>query len=954
MILPFSPALQVDFAFVRNTDRSTQNLNAFIFGPAATVVRWDEMDLRDDGLLGNYDATGTLLEGKYQTSYSYLNKPIGGSLDEAYTKLHVKNALLSYWTDNSSSFWIESRNKIVHDAKGFKTNGASYPAAADFGDREVEVGDRIIVKGVDSNTDPFEVATYVQAIEGILTASSIDPASAGSLNQGTQTASESVAADPGNSGDITAVADGVNYTGIVTGHTTETYVVEVTQASTGGDLTTARLSVTSASGLDDVAVVQPAAVDTDFAIGTRGLVMQFNAGTVGDDLAVGEKWTVSVVEGFTAPTVTVSGTYGATDYVDRDYLVEVTTGGKLGSDPVIRVSPIFGNDISEQFTLTQASPGVSNTFNVGSHGIQFTFEGADSGLVKGDKWTISATAAKPGRMGKIVLGNNLPETVSLGEAAKAASAVEVELFIVSDVEIPEKAIAAGEVNWEARDTEFLVSAGIQLLTPLWTVNGEQVALPLKKPAAFSNDFSELYATYRFWHPSSNGIESLESTTTVSEIVPGTSHRDNPLFTALAKAGINSGGSVIHTYRVGDPTVLDNWDAALSASSNRLDTYGLVPLSQDQAVLDLVAAHIEQMNGPLVNKYRVGWFTGGVPTTSTVLSAASTNDALPVLATIKDDPDTTGTQYTYVELGSDNAGFVTAGVRSGDRLAIGFASNAYGEETFSEYIVDSVINESALLLKSGPSTPEAVARKIEIYRTLTPDERIDAASSDIEPYTLASGQVAAVGQSARYTGYRFRYLPVGNVRDGLYDIPGYHLAAAVAAMRSAAAPQQPLTRLPVSGFTSVPELEGFSKTQLDLLASKGGFLVTKNDVTGQLLIRHAITTGEFTDVNQREESIISTLHSSTFALVNVLEPLVGKSNVTDSLIALVRTELENTGSRLRSANFSPELGGQIVDFTILRVQPSPLFADGLVVDIEFELPAPANRISTTIFVTNAAA
>jgi len=53
MIVPFSPALQVDFAFVRNTDRSTQNLNAFIFGPAATVVRWDEADLRDNGLLGS-------------------------------------------------------------------------------------------------------------------------------------------------------------------------------------------------------------------------------------------------------------------------------------------------------------------------------------------------------------------------------------------------------------------------------------------------------------------------------------------------------------------------------------------------------------------------------------------------------------------------------------------------------------------------------------------------------------------------------------------------------------------------------------------------------------------------------------------------------------------------------------------------------------------------------------
>jgi hypothetical protein len=80
----------------------------------------------------------------------------------------------------------------------------------------------------------------------------------------------------------TAYADGAMY---------EEYTIVVTQASTGGNYTTARLNITSLSNKDNATNVQPAASGASFSFGHRGCTITFT-GTA--DLQVGDTWLLKV------------------------------------------------------------------------------------------------------------------------------------------------------------------------------------------------------------------------------------------------------------------------------------------------------------------------------------------------------------------------------------------------------------------------------------------------------------------------------------------------------------------------------------------------------------------------------------------------------------------------------------------------------------------------------------
>ncbi len=115
----------------------------------------------------------------------------------------------------------------------------------------------------------------------------------------------------------------------------ETYTVEVVRASTGGDATTARLKVTSASGKDNQPIVTPVAFGSPIPIGTRGLTLTL---TAGDDLYLGDKFVIAATTVYTPPAVSITGTYSANTRVNRDYLIEVLQGGAFTDTLIVRVS----------------------------------------------------------------------------------------------------------------------------------------------------------------------------------------------------------------------------------------------------------------------------------------------------------------------------------------------------------------------------------------------------------------------------------------------------------------------------------------------------------------------------------------------------------------------------------------------------------------------------------------
>jgi hypothetical protein len=88
--------------------------------------------------------------------------------------------------------------------------------------------------------------------------------------------------------------------------------------------------------------------------------------------------------------------------------------------------------------------------------------------------------------------------------------------------------------------------------------------------------------------------------------------------------------------------------------------------------------------------------------------------------------------------------------------------------------------------------------------------------------------------------------------------GFYLCAALAGLASGVVPQQGLTNMAIEGFQAVDRTTKlFSRTDLDIMAGSGVWIVTQDVHSGAVFSRHALTSGPYKDINQREEVITYT-------------------------------------------------------------------------------------------------
>ena len=405
-----------------------RDLNALITGPHAELFRCSEADEKALVGLGTYDHVGANVGGVFKTCYTWPEKASSSLIDTAYTNLCIDDALLRYFTDTSQLMTRTASNKIHHPTKNFKQNTATYPRHADFLDRDVQVGDVVRVIGYEAGDGgtALNLCTYVKNIEADQVASSVATAVSDVNNPNDQVASVSASAGTGNTGAVVISATaGATWDALNLGLISETYTVTVTQASTGGDHTTARLRVTSASGLDDNLNLTPVAATnptTISALGSVGLTATFAAG----DFVVNDTYTITVNREWQEPVATSGGTY--TGLTDRTYIVTVTEGGDYSVPPQVTVTTTDGTDFSgphnvydlfgsgtgtSSTTSTTAAPAAceSITLTIGQYGVTVCLSG--HGLRLGDRFTIDAVAAKDGNFRTLVLGHDL-ESMPLG------------------------------------------------------------------------------------------------------------------------------------------------------------------------------------------------------------------------------------------------------------------------------------------------------------------------------------------------------------------------------------------------------------------------------------------------------------------------------------------------------------------------------------------------------------
>jgi hypothetical protein len=489
-------------------------------------------------------------------------------------------------------------------------------------------------------------------------------------------------------------------------------------------------------------------------------------------------------------------------------------------------------------------------------------------------------------------------------------------------------------NFTTTATALSVSSAITVFDPTWTDGGTPLPLTLASDA--THGYTMLYAEYRAWLQALVGeINGISDPSTLDAAIPGAIDPDNPLKQGVFEALENANGTEVKFIAVGDPSDLDSWSRTLEALNGYDGAYGLVPLTRDRDVLDLFAAHINAESGADNGLWRSGWFNlAGFPSIPIVAAGsdvagytdATTSDGEVCTATISVDPATPGTPFILVE--SANGNFITNNVQPGDIVRAGFTGDGFGDISYSSYILGAVLSENTLRLASGPAAGVSVASKIEVWRELSATEESSVIASTAGSW--GSRRIHAVWPDQISSG--------GTTKEG------YFLCAALAGLASGILPQQGMTNLAITGFDNVSRTtKKFNKSQLDTMAASGVWIVTQDPTAGTVYTRHAVTTGSYGDVEQREEMITRNVDSISFLVKSVLAPFIGLSNVTPSTIDLLRLELIGLGERLINESYVSHLGGQVISMNIATLEQDAILKDRILVVLDVTVPAPCNNI-----------
>lgn len=923
----------------------TEPLRAHVSGPHAILHRYTDSDEKPLTMLGQYDRT-------QDTCYLWPHRLPGSRIDVPYVKLFADDALLNYWshyiggTDTTVTAvpgrtnWIQAGT--IEDENGiyFKNNGG-FVRSSVFGDRDVQLGDVVHLRTVsqDNDCDEYDLWTYVTGFASEYLPSVINAATADPDNQDT-VGSDSVTvekiAGPNNCVTLLqAACDLTDYNALLDGAVEEEYTIEVIKSSLPG-CAAARMRVRSASKKDDVAEFNPGDIGDEIAIGTRGLKVTFSlvagdqtacqaaaaaANVLSDQFVVGQKWKVSLQKSFTANTATSGGDSYDGERNDT-YIVECTKGGLFGAGdetfPTIVVTTAKGLDFSGPTEIT-----ADNTpFPIGSNGVTISFNG--TGLRAGDKWYVKVEASKAGPVNKLILRHDIP--LDIADAAD----MDLELFIKDNIEVSRQRMGfAPMTNYYLEDTQICVQEGIIAYHPEWTDAGVEQPLPLRS--------AKLYVHYREWLSELCDEVNAISDPADLDVIKGQLDPDNPLKWGVYKALANSNGTAVKYTAVCEPEDLDSWVQVLERVKGRDDLYNYVPLTFDTRVHNLFAAQVDAES----NEYANNWKGMFVPLRSRptlpvvgegVAIAGVSGNVIPdvVEATVADNPQATGNQYTLLQVptgnGNNSGYFITNNVQPGDLVRYMYTIDEFGETQYQEFVVDQVLTENSLVLYTGLDAPVNQPQRVEIWHTLNRNEIAD----DI------------VQQAQAFANRRICAVWPDQVGEAGTLQPGYYLAAALAGLASGVVPHQGLTNVEVAGFDDYTRsYKFFNETQLNRLAEGGVWIVTE-DRDGTPHTRHALTTNKL-DLNRREEMIRRNVDSMSYLFLRRLRPYIGRTNATPSMLLLLRDQVTAIIDFFKRNGFTQELGSQLIDGEIRILQIHPLLRDRIEIVLDLTVPAPLNNI-----------
>jgi hypothetical protein len=277
-----------------------------------------------------------------------------------------------------------------------------------------------------------------------------------------------------------------------------------------------------------------------------------------------------------------------------------------------------------------------------------------------------------------------------------------------------------------------------------------------------------------------------------------------------------------------------------------------------------------------------------------------------------------------------------------------AGNSDYDTLISQHEVAQVIGDNRLLLALG-----------EDITTDTPDSEDPAVG--VPHYRISrdldrAGQVdelSAIAQSlnsARVVMMWPAEVLVSNVVNAFSGQqnrqPGYYLACAVAGMTAGLPSQQGFTNLTIAGIEKLFNSNFyFSIAQIDELSAAGWYVFIQDTPTSLPFTVHQLTTDP-TTLETGEYSLVKNFDFVAQTFKNSLDSFIGRYNVIDETLDLLRDTLRVTGDVLVRARL-PRIGAPLRDFNVVSVEESPTSGDTALAVISIDLPKPLNRIELTI-------
>jgi hypothetical protein len=416
----------------------------------------------------------------------------------------------------------------------------------------------------------------------------------------------------------------------------------------------------------------------------------------------------------------------------------------------------------------------------------------------------------------------------------------------------------------------------------------------------------VYFTYRAMYSNKNVFEQIESEDDITDKVGG---RDilNPLGQAV---GIAYDNAVTSLYVYGVATDDATGHSAAIDELELHEVYAICPLTTDETIKQAYKTHVEAMSVPTVKLERIC-----VIGSQDLDFYVDVLDANITSAVISDVGDGTAT----ITIPSTDSGSVS----EGDYVNITVPTRAVGR-----YIITDVATTLLTITGDFGAAVTGVTYMVESATTKVQQRDTQAAYAT----AFGSKRVIVVFPTV--------------LKDGTDTYSAMYGAAAIAGAISGVAPQVPLSNTSISGFDGrTYSNDYFSELNLDYIAGGGNLILVQEATGAPLVIRHQLTT-DVTDLNTREISRVKNVDYVAKFLRSIVKPYLGKYNVTDELLGLLRTTFEGAFLYLKRSSV-PKAGSVISFGTLTSITSSN---DTVTAEVRVGIGCPFNVAIINLYVS----